>query len=179
MPAATAWLRGFRLDALRYPLLIVLGPSGAGKTEWAKSLFRNPKELKIGKLPHFPDDMRGFARGVHDGLVLDDVRDLQFLSDHQEKLQGKYDSAVEFASTAGGTCAFKKYLYGTPTVVTINYSTKNRDLLSTHDWLGNPANREVVEKNDPGRGGDQPRKHPAAGEWRRPGQNTPRCAPRH
>ena len=36
--------------------------------------------------------MRQFQRGVHDGLVLDDVRDLDFLVSHQEKLQGKHDS---------------------------------------------------------------------------------------
>ena len=46
---------------------------------------------------------------VHDGLVLDDVRDLEFVTNNQHCLQGKYDAAVEFASTAGGTCAYQKY----------------------------------------------------------------------
>ena len=90
------------MAALRYPLLLVLGPSHTGKTEWAKSLFCKPLELKIGTLEHFPEKMREFDRNFHDGLVLDDVRDLKFLSDHQDKLQGKYDSRVEFASTPGG-----------------------------------------------------------------------------
>ena len=35
----------FTTDRLRYPLLLVLGPSGKGKTEWAVSLFRNPLKL--------------------------------------------------------------------------------------------------------------------------------------
>ena len=52
--------------------------------------------------------MRTFTRGVHDGIVLDDVRDLQFVADNQDKLQGKYDAMVEFGSTPGGTCAYKK-----------------------------------------------------------------------
>ena len=99
VPAACAWLETFKKDALRYPVLIVLGPSRAGKTEWAKSLFQCPLELKIGCLTFFPDGMRRFQRGVHDGLVLDDVRDLQFVVDHQEKLQGKYDHLVEFGLT--------------------------------------------------------------------------------
>ena len=141
---AVAWLAKFLVDALRYPLLIAFGQSGTWKTEWAKSLFNNPKELKIGSLTYFPDGMREFCRGVHDGLVLDDVRDLKFLADNQDRLQGKYDTAVEFASTPGGTCAHKKYLYAIRTVVTVNHSTKNLAFLESHDWLGKPLNRVIV-----------------------------------
>eukprot|EP00973_Karenia_brevis_P000924 127313-Karenia_brevis.AAC.1 len=88
VPAAVAWLQLFLVDALRYPILVVLGASGKGKTEWAQSLFRNPLVLKVGGLEHFPDGMRTFRRGHHDGLILDDIRDMLFLTDHQDKLQG-------------------------------------------------------------------------------------------
>ena len=144
VPDAEAWLKLFQADALRYPILVVLGPSRAGKTEWAKSLFKRPLELKIGTLEFFPETMRHFQRAVHDGLVLDDVRDLNFLVSHQEKLQGKYDALVEFGSTAGGTCAYHRDLFGVPVVATVNYSTKNLDYLENHDWLANPGNRVVV-----------------------------------
>ena len=70
----------------------------------------------------FPDGVRAFQRHVNDGLVLDDVRDLSFLVEHQEKLQGKYDARVEFASTQGGTCRYTKYLFAVPVAVTINFS---------------------------------------------------------
>ncbi len=143
-PEAEAWLQQFSGDALRYPVMIVLGTSGRGKTEWAKSLFKNPLTLLIGTLAHFPEEMRKFQRKLHDGLVLDDVRDLAFVTNNQEKLQGKYDARVEFASTAGGTCAFKKWLFACPVVVTANYSTANLDFLGSHDWLGKPLNRVVV-----------------------------------
>ena len=43
-PEAVAWLDRFKVDALRYPILIVLGPSLTGKTEWVKSLFQRPHE---------------------------------------------------------------------------------------------------------------------------------------
>ena len=52
--------------------------------------------------------MRHEEIGTHDGLVLDDVRDLRFLVRHQEKLQGKYDAMVEFASTPGSQLAYEK-----------------------------------------------------------------------
>lgn len=144
VPAACAWLAKLSEDALRYPILVVLGPSSSGKTEWAKSLFKNPLELKVGSLEHFPDGMRAFTRGTHDALILDDVRDLKFVVEHQDKLQGKYDAHIEFASTPGGQCSYKKWLFQVPTVVTINFSTRNLDLLENSDWLGKDANRVVV-----------------------------------
>ena len=70
------------------------------------------------------------------------------LRDHdlvgQDKLQGKYDSRLEFATTVGGTCAYKKYLFAIPIAVTINYSTANLGFLATHDWLGKDINRVVI-----------------------------------
>ena len=145
VPEAQAWLDKFKHDALRYPVLIVLGSSGSGKTEWAKSLFRNPLVLRIGTLEHFPDTMRSFDRSKHDGIVLDDLRDLLFLHNHQDKVQGKYDSEVEFASTAGGTCAYYKDLFAVPFVATINESTKNLNALDENDFLRRSSNRVLVK----------------------------------
>ena len=142
VPEALDFLRLFEQDALRYPLLVVHAPSYTGKTEWANSLFTRPFELKVCSLTHFPAAMRRFDRQKFNGLVLDDVRDLAFLSEHQEKLQGKYAGAVEFASTAGGTCAFWRDLYGIPVVVTVNNATKNLHFLElgAHDFLGKREN---------------------------------------
>ena len=94
--------------------------------------------------------MRSFVRGSHDAIILDDVRDLSFCVRHQEKLQGKYDYAVEFASTPGGQCAYEKYLFCIPLVVTVNYSTRHLGLLETCDWLKLPSNRVLVQWPPPG-----------------------------
>ena len=145
IPEAVAWLACFLKEAVRYPIMIVHGRSRAGKTEWAKSLFKRPLQVNIGNLQTFPNAMRAFDRDVHDGIVLDDVRDCRFLVDAQDKLQGTYDRVVEFASTQGGQCAYEHDLSAIPIVVTINDSTLNMDLLRTDDWLGNVDNRLVVE----------------------------------
>ena len=145
VPEAQSWLALFSADALRYPILVVKGPSHSGKTEWVKSLFANPLEVKIGKSEHFPDAMREFDRSKHDGLILDDVRDMKFVTDHQHALQGKYDAKVEFASTPGGTCAYTRYLYAVPTVVTCNFATENLGLLLSDDWLRHEKNRRLVD----------------------------------
>lgn len=125
-------------------MLVVRGRSHTGKTEWAESLFQNPLTLKVGKLEHFPEKMRSFARGVHDGLVLDDIRDLQFLVDHQDKIQGKYNAELEFASTPGGGLAYWKDLFAVPVVATCNETTRNLDLLETNDFLAHPENRTLL-----------------------------------
>ena len=146
VPAVVEWLARFRTEVDRYPFLVLLGPSRSRKTEFAKSLFKAPLELKLGKLEHFPDGMRAFTRKEHDALVLDDLRDFQFLVDHQEKLQAKADAKVEFATTQGGTCKYTKWLHRVPIVVTANYTTKNRQLLEEDDFLGHIGNRVVVER---------------------------------
>ena len=149
VPEAETWLQCFQKDAVRFPILLVLGQSFVGKTEWSKSLFARPLELKIGPLTHFPEKMRTFSRQLHDGVVLDDVRDLEFLAQHQHILQGKYDERVEFASTPGGQCAYRRWLYRVPFVATVNYSTANLEYLRSHDWLKKPENCVLVELQAP------------------------------
>ena len=145
VPQVSAWLRVFKTDRLRYPLLIILGPSASGKTEFGKSLFQSPLALKVGDTEVFPAKMVEFKRNFHDALILDDVRDLNFLISHQEKLQGKYDSRIEFATTQGGTCFYTKYLFKIPTVVTVNYTTRHLDFLDSNDWLNKPQNTVLLK----------------------------------
>ena len=121
VPAVNEWLACFA----SHPF----GSSASGKTEFAKSLFPCPFELKVGSSDLFPSKMVEFKRDTHDAIILADVRDLDFLVQHQEKLQGKYDSRIELATTQGGTCFYTKYLFKVPSVVTINYTTQNSPFL--------------------------------------------------
>ena len=78
-------------------------------------------------------------------MILDDVRDCMFFIRHQDKLQGKYDHMVEFASTPGGQLAYERDLFAIPIVATINNCTQNLNFLESDDWLGNSGNRVVLE----------------------------------
>ena len=60
---------------------------------------------------------------------------MAFVTENQEKLQGKYDALVEFATTQGGALSFTKYLFRVPVVITVNRSTRNLEFLESHDWL--------------------------------------------
>ena len=70
-------------------------------------------------MKHFPVQMRKFDRQMRKRIILDDVRAFQFLKDHRDKLQGKYDTRVEFASTPGGRCAYSRWLFQVPFIVTV------------------------------------------------------------
>ena len=144
VPEALAWLALYVEDALRYPVLVAHAPSYAGKSEWAVSLFKNPLYLEVGASSMWPAGMKKLDRDVHDGLVLDDVRDLDFLAQNQEKLQGKYNRPVELFNTPGGELAVALDLFRLPIVFTINNSTKNLIYLKTHDFCKKPENVQLL-----------------------------------
>ena len=89
VPVVDAWLDCVSKEVDRYPFLVIHGPSRTRKTEFAKSLFNNPLELKIGTLAHFPEGMCAFNRKKHDAVVLDDCRDFAFLVHHQENFKAR------------------------------------------------------------------------------------------
>ena len=94
------WLALFQKDAFRYPVLVVHAPSRAGKSEWAVSLFRKPLYVEIGSSLMWPAGMKKLDRDLHDGLVLDDVRDLEF----HTRSQGNFQ-----ASTIPEACLLTSY----------------------------------------------------------------------
>ena len=141
---AQEFLALFKNEALRYPVLLAHAPSYAGKSEWAVSLFKKPLYLEIGSLGLWPPGMKKLDRSVHDGLVLDDLRDLRFLHENQEKLQGKYNRPVTLFTTPGGDLACTVDLYRLPIIFTINNSTLNLDLLATHDFCSKRENVRLL-----------------------------------
>ena len=143
VPTATKWQRFFKQERDRYPILIVYAKSFLGKTEWAKALFPTCLEVVIGSNKMFPNKLREFDKEKHACLVLDDIRDCAFLTEHQDKIQGK-SRMIEFASTQAGQYAYELDLSGVPIICTINDTTKNLDFLQNDGWLGEPKNREIV-----------------------------------
>ena len=154
VPEADDWLAQFSKDDMRYPVLLVHAPSRMGKSEWAVSLFQKPLYVEIGVKNMWPARMKKLDREVHDGLVLDDLRDLAFLEANQEKLQGKYNRPVELFNTPGGELAVTLDLYRLPMVFTINDDTKNLSLLQTSDFMSLRENVRVLSFS--GRPGSSP-----------------------
>ena len=82
--------------------------------------------------------MKQLDRSVHDGL--DDLRDLQLLHDNQDILQGKYNRPITLFNTSGEELACEVDMYRLPIVFTINNSTRNLELLRTHDFCSKKDN---------------------------------------
>ena len=141
---AQEFLALFQQDAVRYPVLVVHAPSFAGKSEWAVSLFRRPLYLEIGAQGLWPPGMKQLDRSVHDGLVLDDLRDLMFLHDNQEKFQGKYNRPITLFNTPGGELACTVDLFCFPIIFTVNNSTSNLNFLRKHDFCSKRENVRVL-----------------------------------
>ena len=141
---AEEFLALFAEERMRYPVLLVYAPSYAGKSEWAVSLFKKPLYLEIGSSGLWPPGMKHLDREVHHGLVLDDLRDLEFLHANQEKLQGKYNRPVTLFNTPGGELACTVDLYRLPIVFTVNKSTKNLGYLATHDFCKKRENVRLL-----------------------------------
>ena len=111
---AEEYLALFDQERMRCPVLLVHAPSFAGKSEFAVSLFKKPLYLEIGASGLWPPGMKLLGRNTHDGLVLDDLRDLEFIHANQEKLQGKYNRPVTLFNTPGGelACTVDLYRFG-------------------------------------------------------------------
>ena len=60
-------------------------------------------------------------------------------------MQGIHNGRIEFATTQGGTCAHTKYLYQNPTVITVNFTTRNLEYLRTNDYLNQSSNRNILQ----------------------------------
>lgn len=112
-PEIEGWRAVMAEERMRYPILVIIADTRMGKTELAKSIFPLPLKLDIGPLMFFPDHMRTFNRKKHGSIVLDDVRNMKFLTDHQHVLQSRADDdGITFASTTGGTCEYSKSKQG-------------------------------------------------------------------
>ena len=92
----------------------------------------------------WPAGMKKLDREVHDGVVLDDLRDFDFLARNQEKLQGKYNRPVELFNTPGGELTVTLDLYRLPMVFTVNDSTANLAYLLTHDFCKRRENVRLL-----------------------------------
>ena len=136
------WLAEHLVETSRYSCLLILGPSFTGKTEYGLSLFKRGLCLQIGPLEFFPDGMRRFDTTV-DGLVLDDVRDLNFLSRNQDILQSK-NAPVEFGQSMTGRDSYRRNLHATPIVLTTNFTCKNLQFLVEDDYCSKSSNVKVM-----------------------------------
>ena len=114
VPEVPTWLQQFKADALRYPILLLMGPPMCGKTQYACSLFQSPLQLKIGSLLHVPDKLRSFDRKIQDAIILDDIRDLKFCRKTRTKFRASIARRWSSASLRMANAIMRSICFACP-----------------------------------------------------------------
>ena len=146
------WKLEFSSDRPRYRIMVVVGASGLGKTDWVLSLFSNPFVMRVGDSDGWPSSFKYFEYFENDAIILDDVRSAKFLVKFQHILQAKGWGAESFGDTQGGQLRYEKYVYAKPFVVTMNptsayleYFTSRDADKGGNDFLGSSSNVLYVD----------------------------------
>jgi hypothetical protein len=122
LPRVVEWQAQFRVDqlALRYQCLALIGPSRAGKTNFALSLFGRRKSLVVncqclgGNLP----DIRRLDVAYHEAIVWDECDPRQILNNKVVFQSGPF--GVTLAQSACNAHAYVKYLHRVAHIVCAN-----------------------------------------------------------
>ena len=133
-PVIDKWLEQYKKTWFRYTFLILWGPSKMGKTELARSYFKNPFEHRDNVCWTGYDDER------HDAIIFDDVKCVyRYIRENRALFQGCDCAVVQTSAT--NVYARTIDVAQKPIVVTTN------DRPWGDDWIR--ANSVQVEINEP------------------------------
>ena len=122
LPRVSRWHEQFAVEkfALRYECLVLVGPSRAGKTNFALSLFGRRKSIVVncqGLGAHLPD-IRHFDVSSHCAIVWDECDPRQILCNKVVFQSGPF--GVTLAQSACNAHAYTKYLHRVAHIVCAN-----------------------------------------------------------
>lgn len=121
---------------LRYDFLVLVGPTKSGKSEFARSLFKNPFEMKTNIV------WQGYNSIEHDGIILHDVQNVfRYILNNRELFQANGVHAT-------GASATNCYIYNVDVLAVPIVIVTNRDGLIEHknEWIqGNSITYQLGE----------------------------------
>jgi hypothetical protein len=115
------WKEQYLTMLTRYKFLVIYGTkSNTGKTELAKSLFKNPHIMR-GSI-----DWKPYDDEKHDAIIFDDIKGLNiysYVSDNRALFQAGCDTYPVHTTSNGGAnaYAFNVYVYQKPMIITTNF----------------------------------------------------------
>ena len=118
----------------RYKFLVLHGPSRTGKSRLARSLFGYDRTLVVDVLNAEHPNLKSYRRGQHRAILLDEMRDPQFLVDNKKALQSHVDGA-ELGQSPTQQYVYNVFLWRTPIIITTN--NFNLEILAPadRDWV--------------------------------------------
>ena len=150
-PDVDEWKRQYEIENLgklvRYKILLLVGKSRSGKTQFAKSLFGNTKTMVLNcqGLGTAIPSLREVNRAVHSCIVFDEVCEKQVL-DNKVLFQAGIEKVALAQSRCGGF-RYDIWPYGLAMIL-----CSNKFLMTVHDGLEDDeedwlrANIVVVER---------------------------------
>ena len=150
-PDVDEWKRQYEIENLgklvRYKILLLVGKSRSGKTQFAKSLFGNTKTMVLNcqGLGTAIPSLREVNRAVHSCIVFDEVSEKQVL-DNKVLFQAGIEKVALAQSRCGGF-RYDIWPYGLAMIL-----CSNKFLMTVHDGLEDDeedwlrANIVVVER---------------------------------
>ena len=132
----SAWVTDFDVVKSRYQFLVLEGPSGVGKTEFARSLCRKGRTVyEVNCAAGGEPDLRGFRFQEHGLILLDEIEADAVAA--QRKLFQASTAAVQLGTSPTNIHVYTVYVHGVMIVCCSNNWTASLERLSADDanWI--------------------------------------------
>ena len=113
------WLASFEQLDWRYAMLVLVGPSKVGKSEWAKDMRGPEKTLLVDCQNAQHPDLADFDAARHAAVVFDEISGPDFVIRNKKLLQGHVDGA-RLAQSPTQRFAYEILLWRVPMILTCN-----------------------------------------------------------
>ena len=148
LPVAERFKGQFEVTADRYKFLVLEGPSGVGKTVFARSLVAEGMEvLELNCAGKQPFDLRTFTWGKHGLILFDEVEPSMVAASRKLFQAGNFE--VQLGGSATGCYGYCRYLYRVRMVCCSNVWTRGLADLAPDDRAWVEANSLHVVVDSP------------------------------
>ena len=154
-PDVHEFVESFRVPKRRRPVVVLLGPTGVGKSLFAGQILR--RVCDILQLPDFLEvtveddghmDFSEMDPSRHGGVLLDGLGDVMLLKQNRESLQGR-PKELKGAKSQTMRFAYPYTLARRAVVLTMDLSAANIHMLTADHWLSEKRNVVLVRLRGP------------------------------
>ena len=147
IPAVDSWKAEHSMIKSRYRFLVLSGPSGLGKTQFAKSLVGKGRALELNMAAAPEPNMKEYDHEQHDLILFDECSAEKVLL--QKKLFQAPLSSIALGQSTTGCFAYDVWVYRKLLVVASNLWLAELAMLrkADHDWL--VVNSVVIDVQEP------------------------------